>query len=181
MKHVQLFDRLDLEQQVSAPADVRRQRREQVDDGEGGGHGRHDQRQRFRAAEPAQRQRRPVQAEPPRGGIAPVPRDVSPILCDQPDASGDGQKRRQGVVDEPERKAEREHDEDQRAEMPFVPAHPDEVDPRPERMPLDCRPQPVPGSSHHPMFVCGHRLPHGAVSAESSNTSSPGTRQSRIR
>ena len=58
-------------------------------------------------------------------------------------------------MDEAERKARGEHPEDERAEVPFVPADAQEVDPRPERVPFDSQSQRAP-RGRNPML----RDPH---------------------
>jgi hypothetical protein len=83
-----------------------------------------------------------VQPEPPGGRVAAAREDVAPVLGDQPDAGGGGKQAGQRVVVEAERDPEREQEDDQEAEVPFVPAQAEEVDPRAERVPLDTQAKP---------------------------------------
>jgi hypothetical protein len=72
-------DRLELEQEVVAPRDVRRQRREEVDEPDDARDGRGDSRQTLRPPDLPQRRRPAVQSEPPRVRVALRRGDVAPV------------------------------------------------------------------------------------------------------
>ena len=89
-----------------------------------------------------------VQAEPPGGGVAAVMSEVAPVLYDQPQPDEHDQRRGERVVDEAGERADAEGSEDEDAEVPVVPAAAEEVDARPEPVPLDPKTPAAPSLRH---------------------------------
>ena len=119
-----------------APAHVRRESREEVDEPDGGGRDRGDRGHVVQRPEGPKRKRPTVKPEPPPGGVAVVTCEVGPILGDQPCAEQRGDRRRPGSDPPEQRSGDRPRDH-KHAQVPFVNAKPEEKDARPETMSLE--------------------------------------------
>src|SRR5919108_2073442 len=70
-----------------------------------------------------------------------MPREIAPVLGDQPQPCHRHQRGREAVVDKPGQRPQPEREQQQQAEVPVVPARPEKVHARPELMPFDPKPQ----------------------------------------
>jgi hypothetical protein len=78
-----------------------------------------------------------VQAEPPGGGVAAVRGEIAPVLRDQPDPDYHDERSGEAVVHQPDECADRERGQHEHAEVPVMPAAPEEKDARTELVLLD--------------------------------------------
>ncbi len=79
-------ERLDVHEHMAAPRNVRRHRRDEVDDRDDGDHERGDHRHIVELSRRSKSQWLSVEAEPPGSRVACAPREVGPVLRDEPDA-----------------------------------------------------------------------------------------------
>ena len=129
--------RLELEQQVVAPGDRRRQRRGEIDEADGECDRGREAREPISPADRSQRRGPAMQPDPPGGGIAPRGHDVLPVLGDEPDPerTRDGGNERQ--VPRVERNTHADEREDAEPELPFVDPPPEHEDARAEPMTVE--------------------------------------------
>src|SRR5919201_6996854 len=137
MKDPQLLHALDMQQQMPAPANVRRQCREKINGRDRRRRERGQQRQRIGLAKRTQRMRPSMKTESPGRGVPSMRGEVTPVLGDQPQAGEGGKCGGEAVVDKPRQRPDRKRDQNQQTQMPVVPASAEEVHPRAERMTLD--------------------------------------------
>ncbi len=81
-----------------APGDVRRQRREQVDEPDREGEAPRERRQAVRPSIPTQRRRAAVQPDPPGIGVPVTGNEIAPVLEDQPAAGRCQERGHEGEV-----------------------------------------------------------------------------------
>ena len=137
MENAKLLNRLDLQQDVTAPAHIRRQRREKVHNRDCSRRDGDEQRERVRAPELSERSGMAMQANPPSGCVAPSLREITPVFDDQPHAGGGRQRRREWVMDMAEGCVDAQPEEDHQPEMPVVSANAEQEDPRAQRVAFD--------------------------------------------
>ena len=127
---------LDVHEQVAAPHDVACHGRDEVDQRDDRDAGRGDRGHVVQVTRRAEPQRPPVQAEAPHPRVVTGPREVGPVLHDQPEARDRDDDRR----------LEREHaepyghgvrDEHGEAEVPFVDAPPEDVEAQAQPVSVD--------------------------------------------
>ena len=95
--------------------------------------------QRIGAANGPQRMDPRMQPQPPGGAVALSRKDVPPVLRDQPEPGGDRRDGREVVVHPVEESADRKAEQQRRAEVPFVHARAEQIDPRPERVAFEAK------------------------------------------
>ena len=120
-------DRLDLQEQVVAPGDVRGQRREQVDEPDRESNGSGQRGQPFGSAHRAQRRGPPVEPEAPGGGVPLGRSDVAPVLEYEVAARSDNEQRSNGEIPETGGTAGEDERDQAQPEVPFVDALPEDV------------------------------------------------------
>jgi hypothetical protein len=128
------LDRLDLEEQVTAPGDVRRQRGGEVDHAHGQRRRRGEGGQALEAAAFPERRGNAVDPEPPAGGVAEAGEEVTPVLGDEPSCCG-GETDCEAVV--AERAEDRGGRGQREAEVVLVDPAAEDVEAWPARMALD--------------------------------------------
>ena len=82
------LDRLDLEEQVPAPGDVRRQRGGEVDRADRERHGRCEGREALEPPAFPKRRGHAVDPEPPGRSVAQAREEIAPVLGDEPEGEG---------------------------------------------------------------------------------------------
>ena len=125
--------RLDADEHVAAPGDVRRDGRDEVDDRDDRDADGGERRDVVQLPRGPEAQGAPVQAEPPRRRVAPGRRQVAPVLDDEPEPG----ERHAAHGYQPEGADERGHGaqrEDGEPEMPFVDPAPEHVHAQAKRM-----------------------------------------------
>src|SRR5262245_5401388 len=127
------IDRLDAEEDVPAPGDVRRDCGNEVDDRDNRDTEGRERGDVVKVARWPEAQRAPMKAEPPRGRVAPGRRQVAPVLDDEPEPgerhAPEGHQAEH--ADEGRYTAE---PQDGEPEMPFVDPAAEHVDADPEWM-----------------------------------------------
>ena len=147
-------ERLDVHEQMAAPRNVRRHRRNEVDDRDHGDHERGDHRYIVELLRRSKSQWLSVEAEPPGSRVACALREVRPVLRDEPDAdechfeSGEHAERLQQHGDSVA-------GQDGQAEVPLVDPQTQDIDARSKPVPLDLQHQDRP----HPQAAGRNSLP----------------------